>query len=84
VVTSGNIERLAREISGRICRQCNDRHPESPMTEAEIATWVAPIGNARAADLEAGVLDDNGNRIPGVAWERGLAAYRERIRAKSR
>jgi hypothetical protein len=82
-MTLSNIEPLARKIAERICRQHPLVNPsDPPMTEEDIATWVDGHWEAAAADLEAGIVDDDGNRIPGADWERGLAAYRERVRAR--
>lgn len=72
--TDSNIEPLAREISARIYRQT----AQQP-TEQEIAAWVDTHWQCAAADLEAGLLDDDGNRIDGMSWELGLAAHRERM-----
>lgn len=51
------------------------------MTAEEVIAWVDAHWQCAAADLEAGVLNDNGTRIPGADWELGLAAYRERLSA---
>jgi hypothetical protein len=71
--SSSNIEPLAREIATRVCRQTG---PE--MTPQEIAAWVDAHWQCAAAELEAGILNDDGSRVPGANWELGLAAYRER------
>jgi len=81
-MTLSNIEPLARKIAERICRHPLVNPSASPMTEEEIATWVDTHWESAAAELEAGNIDDDGNRIPGADWERGLAAYRERVRAR--
>jgi hypothetical protein len=52
------------------------------MTAQEIAAWVDPHWPCAAAELEAGILDDDGSRVPGANWELGLAAYRERLRGE--
>jgi len=52
------------------------------MTANEIAAWVDAHWQCAAAELEAGVLDDNGNPVPGASWELGLVAYRERMNAR--
>ena len=72
--TSTNIEPLAREIAERIYRQS-----EPQVTAQKIAAWVHTHWQCVAADLEAGLLTDDGSRIPGTNWELGLAAYRERM-----
>ena len=82
-MTLSNIEPLARKIAERICRQHPLVNPsDPPTTEEDIATWVDGHWEAAAAQLEAGIMDDDGNPIPGAGWERGLAAYRERMRAR--
>jgi hypothetical protein len=70
---SSNIEPLAREIATRLCRQTSPA-----MTAPEIAAWVDAHWPCAAAELEAGILNDDGSRVPGAHWELGLAAYRER------
>jgi len=79
-MTLSNIEPLARKIAERICRQHPLVNPSEP--EEDIATWVDGHWEAAAARLEAGIMDDDGNPIPGADWERGLAAYRERMQAR--
>lgn len=72
--TGSNIEPLAREIAERIYRRS-----EPQVTAQKIAAWVHSHWQCVAADLEAGLLNDDGSRITGVNWELGLAAYRERM-----
>jgi hypothetical protein len=68
-----NSEPLARDIATRVCRQTS---PE--MAPQEIAAWDDAHWQCAAAELEAGILNDDGSRVPGADWELGLAAYRER------
>jgi hypothetical protein len=75
MVKTSNIEPLARDIAERVCRQS-----QSQMTAREIAAWVDTHWQCAAAELEAGLPNDEGSRIPGANWELGLAAYRERLR----
>ncbi len=71
-----NIEPVARAISERICRRIG-------MTdEAEVASWVERHWECAAAELEGGTIDEDGNNVPDADWERGLAAYRQRLVAK--
>ena len=72
--TSSNIEPLAREIAERICRQT-----EPQMTAQGVAAWVDTHWQCAAAELEAGLLNDDGSRIPEANWKLGLAVYRERM-----
>ena len=75
-----NIEPLARAVAERVCRQGEAKNPSNPpMTARDIAAWVDTHWECAAAELEAGVLTDEGNPVPGANWELGLAAYRERI-----
>ena len=77
-----NIEPLARIVAERVCRIGESKNPSNPpMTAEEVAAWVDAHWECAAAELEAGILDDDGNPVPGSHWERGLAAYRERMNA---
>jgi hypothetical protein len=69
-----NIEPLARALAERICRRTG-------MPESEIPAWVDRHWECAAADIEAGLVDEGGNYRSDARshWERGLAAYRERI-----
>lgn len=73
-MTSSNIEPVARAIAGAICRRTN-------MAEANISAWVDRHWECAAAELEAGLIDERGDELPGYAenWERGLAAYRDTL-----
>jgi hypothetical protein len=75
--TGNNIEPLARDLAERACRQTGPQ-----MTAQEIAAWVDTHWQCAAAELEAGILNDDGSRVPGANWELGLAAYRERLRGE--
>jgi precorrin-2 methylase len=80
-MTFSNIEPLARQIAERICRRSEAARPSSPpMTEEQVAAWVDAHWECAAADLEAGLLGDDGAPVLGANWELGLAAYRERAR----
>ena len=50
------------------------------MTETQVAAWVDAHWECAAAELEAGILGDDGVPVLGANWETGLAAYRERAR----
>jgi hypothetical protein len=69
---TSNIEPIAREITGSICR-------ENDMPEAQIDRWVELHWQCAAAMLEAGVMDEKGEWIDGKDWRRGLEACRERL-----
>jgi hypothetical protein len=61
-----------RSDSTGICRRAG-------MAEADIGAWVDLRWTCAAAMLEAGVMDEAGEWIPGKDWRRGLAAYREKV-----
>jgi hypothetical protein len=67
-----NIEPLAREMTLKIFRRAG-------MAEADIAAWIDLHWTCAAAMLEAGVMDEAGEWIPGKDWRSGLAAYREKV-----
>jgi hypothetical protein len=60
-----NIEPLAREMN---CKYLSPRRYGRSGHRA-----------CAAAMLEAGVMDEAGEWIPGKDWRRGLAAYREKV-----
>jgi hypothetical protein len=70
-----NIEPFARAMTEQICRR-------DGMAEAEVPAWVDRHWPCAAAMLEAGVMDECGEWIPGKDWRAGLAAYRERTAAE--
>jgi hypothetical protein len=70
---SSNIEPLARAMTERICRR-------NGMLEGEIPGWVDLHWQCAAAMLEAGVMDEEGEWIPGKDVLQGTEAYRERVR----
>lgn len=71
---SSNIEPLAREIAARICAR-------EGMPAPEIAAWVELHWPCAAAMLEAGLMDERGEWMPGQDLARGFEAYRERLEA---
>jgi hypothetical protein len=71
-MSSSNIEPLAREMAARICRR-------EGMAEANISAWVDLHWPCAAAMLEAGVMDEAGEWLPGRSLVRGVEAYRERL-----
>lgn len=84
-MTLSNIEPLARAITERVCRRTEGLDPASPrMTTEEVAAWVDAHWQCAAAELETGVITDEGSPVPGADWELGLAAYRERMSARNR
>ena len=71
-MSSSNIEPLAREMAARICRR-------EGMAEAQIPAWVDLHWPCAAAMLEAGVMDEAGEWLPGKNLVSGVEAYRERL-----
>ena len=71
-MSSSNIEPLAREMAARICRR-------EGMAEAKIAAWVDLHWPCAAAMLEAGIMDEAGEWLPGKNLVSGVQAYRERL-----
>jgi hypothetical protein len=71
-MNSSNIEPLAREMAARICRR-------EGMAEANIAAWVELHWPCAAAMLEAGLMDEAGEWLPGKNLVQGVEAYRERL-----
>src|SRR5258705_10077351 len=63
-----NIEPLAREMTVNICRRAG-------MAEADIAAWIDLHWTCAAAMLEAGVMDEAGEKGPRKGWGSGLAPY---------
>ena len=62
-----NIEAAARAAAEAICR----RHPREGEDEG---AWVDRHWEAVAAELEAGLIDDAGEPLPGYTAEKGMAA----------
>jgi hypothetical protein len=59
-------------MAARICRR-------EGMPEANIAGWVDLHWPCAAAMLEAGVMDEAGEWLPGRNLVQGVEAYRERL-----
>lgn len=74
-MTNSNIEPLARDICARICAR-------NGLNAEDTAVWVDRHWESAAAELEAGVIDETGRRIPGIGWEKGLEAFIERIKSE--
>jgi hypothetical protein len=69
---SSNIEPLARVMAARICRR-------EGMPEPAIGHWVDLHWPCAAAMLEAGLMNEQGEWLPGKDLVQGFAAYRERL-----
>jgi hypothetical protein len=70
---SSNIEPMAREMAARICRR-------EGMREPDIAPWVDLHWPCAAAMLEAGLMNEAGEWLPGKDLAIGFEAYRERLK----
>jgi len=78
-----NIEPLARALAERVFVSTASLDCFASCTgPAEREAWVNAHWECVAADLEAGIIDDSGNRTEGADWRKGLAAYQERIGAR--
>lgn len=73
LMTTSNIEPLAREMAERICRR-------GGMAEADIPRWVDLHWPCAAAMLEAGVMDERGEWVEDKDVRLGLEAYSERLK----
>lgn len=65
-----NIEAAARAVAESICH-C---HPRAGEDQAD---WIDRHWEAIAAEMEAGLIDDRGEPLPGYTAEKGLAAIYE-------
>ncbi|MBI5260883.1 MAG: hypothetical protein HY852_03575 [Bradyrhizobium sp.] len=70
---NSNIEPLARAMAERICRR-------EGMAEEKVAAWVELHWPCAAAMLEAGLMDETGDWLPGKDLLHVFEAYRERIK----
>ena len=65
-----NIEAVARDI-------CSKQLSRNTHRGADLAADVDRYWHCVAAELEAGLIDDAGEKLPGVGFDAGLAAYRD-------
>jgi hypothetical protein len=70
VKSRNNVEVVARTIGERICRN-------ESMSEAATVQWVEQHWRCVAAELEAGLIDEQGVRLTDWTLDRGLAALRD-------
>ena len=68
--STSNIEVVARDI----CVKQLSRHTRP---SADLAADVDLYWHCVAAELEAGLIDDTGDPVPGIGFDAGLAAYRD-------
>jgi hypothetical protein len=68
--STSNIEAVARDI----CSKQLSRHTISGVN---LAADVDRYWHCVAAELEAGLIDDVGDPVPGGGFDEGLAAYRD-------
>ena len=68
--STNNLEAVARDICAKqLARHCG--------RDAELAANVDRYWHCVAAELEAGLIDDNGNPVRGRGFDKGLEAYRD-------
>lgn len=68
--STSNIEAVARDI----CSKQLSRHTH---LGTDLAADVEKYWHCVAAELEAGLIDDAGDPVPGIDFEVGLEAYRD-------
>ena len=65
-----NLEAMARAVTERVCLR-------TASEGEDVAAWVEAHWYIAAADLEAGLIDENGDRLPAYTPERARAAVRD-------
>ena len=68
--STSNIEAVARDI-------CSKQLASHNHCGADLAANVDSYWHCVAAELEAGLIDDNGDLLPERSFVEGLAAYRD-------
>ena len=68
--STSNIEAVARDI-------CSKKLASHGAYGTNPAVYIDRYWHCVAAELEAGLIDDNGDPIPGIGLDEGLAAYRD-------
>jgi hypothetical protein len=66
-VSRSNLEAAARAIAEQICLR-------NPRAGEDVPAWVDGHWHCVAAELEAGLLDDNGLPLPGYTVEKAILA----------
>ena len=65
-----NLEAMARAVTERVCLR-------KALPGEDVAAWVEAHWYIAAADLEAGLIDENGDPLPHYTPERARAAVRD-------
>ena len=68
--STSNIEVVARDI-------CSKQLSAHSRCGADLTADVDRYWHCVAAELEAGLIDDNGDPMPNINLDRGLEAYRD-------
>ncbi len=68
-----NLEAMARAVTERVCRR-------KVIPGEDVAAWVEAHWYVAAADLEAGLIDEAGDPLPGYTPERARAAVTDWLR----
>jgi hypothetical protein len=68
--STSNIEAVARDI-------CSKQLSLYSHLGADLAADVDKYWHCVAAELEAGLIDDAGDPVPGIGFDAGLAVYRD-------
>lgn len=71
-----NLEAVARAVTERVCRK-------KAVAGEDVAAWVDAHWYIAAADLEAGLIDENGDPSPDYTPERARDAVRDWLRRNS-
>ena len=68
--STSNIEAVARDI-------CSKQLSRNAHGGADLAADVDRYWHCVAAEMEAGLIDDDGKPVPNINLDKGLAAYRD-------
>ena len=77
MIPHSNLEAMARAVTERVCRK-------KAMPGEDVAAWVEAHWYIAAADLEAGLIDENGEALPAYTPERARTAVRDWLRRNPR
>ena len=67
MIQRSNLEAMARAVTERVCLN-------AAVPGEDVAAWVDAHWYIAAADLEAGLIDENGDPLPGYTSERARQA----------
>ncbi|UDL94197.1 MULTISPECIES: hypothetical protein [Lichenihabitans] len=72
-----NLEAMARAVTERVCRR-------NSAPDEDVSAWVDAHWYIAAADLEAGLIDEQGEPLPGYSPERARTAVADWLRRNPR